>query len=209
LPEKGFSQISEFLRDLEGNSGERLELVAQGPYVQRNGDEAGERMTENDVEKDPEMMTIIAFSGDLDKLWPTMILASTAAANGMNVTIFFTFWGLFPLVRDDVRITGNDAKTKLLSAMNPPGMKKAHLSKLKMGGMGRWMMRKVAKKNNLMPPEDLFAICQDMGVSMWPCQMTMDLMGIEPEQMVDGLGEPAGAATALARMSKSEISLFI
>ena len=54
----------------------------------------------------PESMTIIAFSGDLDKLWPTMILSSTGAATGMDVTVFYTFWGLFPLVRDDVRITG-------------------------------------------------------------------------------------------------------
>lgn len=155
-----------------------------------------------------EMMTIIAFSGDLDKLWPTTILASTAAANGMDVTIFFTFWGLFPLVRDGGKI-GHDAMTKMMGGMNPPGFKKAKLSKMNMGGMGRWMMRKVAAKNNLLPPEDLFQMSMDMGVNMWPCQMTMDLLGIRPDQMLPGLGEPAGAATALARMSKSEISLFI
>lgn len=157
----------------------------------------------------PESMTIIAFSGDLDKLWPTMILSSTGAATGMDVTVFFTFWGLFPLVKDDVRITGHDSLTKMLAVMNPPGFKKANLSKLSFGGAGRWMMRKVAKKGNLMPPEDLFAICQDMGVNLWPCQMTMDLLGIEPEQMRPGLGAPVGAATALQKMSKSSISLFI
>lgn len=157
----------------------------------------------------PDSMTIIAFSGDLDKLWPTMILSSTGAATGMDVTVFFTFWGLFPLVKDDVRITGYDAMTKMLAGMNAPGFKKAKLSKLSMGGMGSWMMRKVAKKNKLMPPEELFAICQDMGVKMWPCQMTMDLLGIKPEQMLPGLGEPVGAASALARMSKSQINLFI
>ena len=166
-------------------------------------------MAEKDSDKNPESMTIIAFSGDLDKLWPTVILSSTAAANGMDVTVFFTFWGLFPLVKDDVRITGHDAMTKMLAGMNAPGMKKAKLSKMEMGGMGHWMMRKVAKKNNLLPPEDLFVMCQDMGVNMWPRQMTMDLLGIKPEQMIDGLGEPAGAATALARMSKSQINLFI
>lgn len=154
-------------------------------------------------------MTIIAFSGDLDKLWPTMILSSTGAATGMDVTVFFTFWGLFPLVKDDVRITGYDSMTKMLAGMNAPGFKKAKLSKLNMGGMGSWMMRKVAGKNKLMPPEELFAICQDMGVKMWPCQMTMDLLGIESEQMRPGLGEPVGAATALAQMSKSKINLFI
>ena len=166
-------------------------------------------MTETPMNTEPESMTIIAFSGDLDKLWPTMILSSTAAANGMDVTVFYTFWGLFPLVKDDVRITGYDAMTKMLAGMNAPGMKKAKLSKLNMGGMGSWMMRKVAKKNNLMPPEDLFAIAKDMGVNMWPCQMTMDLLGIEADQMVDGLGDPVGAATALKKMSNSNISLFI
>lgn len=166
-------------------------------------------MNDSHVNTEPESMTIIAFSGDLDKLWPTTILSSTAAANGMDVTVFFTFWGLFPLVKDDVRITGHDAMTKMLAGMNAPGMKKAKLSKLNMGGMGSWMMRKVAKKNNLMPPEDLFSIAQDMGVHMWPCQMTMDLLGIEKDQMVPGLGEPVGAATALKKMANSNISLFI
>jgi peroxiredoxin family protein len=154
-------------------------------------------------------MTIIAFSGDLDKLWPTMILSSTGAASGMDVTVFFTFWGLFPLVRDDVRITGFDPMTKMLAGMNAPGFKRAKLSKLNMGGMGSWMMRKVAGKNKVLPPEQLFEMAQDMGVKMWPCQMTMDLLGIRPEQMRSGLGEPVGAATALARMSKSQINLFI
>lgn len=166
-------------------------------------------MSEDSAAKDPESMTIIAFSGDLDKLWPTMILSSTAAASGMEVTVFYTFWGLFPLVKKDVRMTGHDAMTKMLAGMNAPAMQRAKLSKMNMGGMGSWMMRKVAKKNNLMPPEDLFEICQDMGVQMWPCQMTMDLLGIEPDQMIDGLGEPAGAATALAKMSRSQINLFI
>lgn len=157
----------------------------------------------------PDSMTIIAFSGDLDKLWPTMILSSTGAATGMDVTVFFTFWGLFPLVKEDVRITGYDSMTKALAGMNAPGMKKAKLSKLNMGGSGAWMMRKVAEKNNLMPPEDLLEICIDMGVKLWPCQMTMDLLGIKPDQMIDGLGEPVGAATALQSMSKSKINLFI
>jgi peroxiredoxin family protein len=159
--------------------------------------------------KTPEQMTIIAFSGDLDKLWPTMILSSTAAANGMDVAVFYTFWGLFPLVKPDVRITGKDSMTKMLAGMNAPSFQGAKLSKLNMGGMGKWMMRKVAKKNNLQAPEELFAVAQDMGVQMWPCLMTMDLLGIQRDQMLDGLGEPVGAATALARMSKSSINLFI
>lgn len=165
-------------------------------------------MSDGMPEKNSDWMTIIAFSGDLDKLWPTTILASTAAANGMDVTVFATFWGLFPLVKDGEKI-GHDQMTKMMAGMNPPGFSKAKLSKMNMGGMGASMMRKVAAKNNLMPPEDLFEMCLDMGVNVWPCQMTMDLLGIRYDQMLPGLGEPAGAATALARMSKSEISLFI
>jgi peroxiredoxin family protein len=71
------------------------------------------------------------------------------------------------------------------------------------------MMRKVADKNRLLPPEELFDMCKELGVNLWPCQMTMDLLGIKPEQMVEGLGEPVGAATALQKMSKSNINLFI
>ena len=157
----------------------------------------------------PDKMTIIAFSGDLDKLWPTMILSSTGAAYGMDVTVFFTFWGLFPLVDEDVRFTGDNAMTKMLGGMNPPGFSRAKLSKLNMGGAGKWMMRRLAGQHKVAPPEELFAICQEMGVKLWPCQMTMDLLGIRPDQLRPGLGEPAGAATALSSMSKSKIQLFI
>ncbi len=165
-------------------------------------------MTEGSAGSDEEKMTIIAFSGDLDKLWPVTILASTAAANGMDVTVFATFWGLFPLVKDGEKI-GHDSMTKMMSGMNAPGFTKAKLSKMNMGGAGSSMMRKVAAKSNLLPPEDLFEMCLDMGVNVWPCQMTMDLLGIRADQMRPGLGQPAGAATALARMAKSEINLFI
>ena len=149
-------------------------------------------MTDGSTESKDEMMTIIAFSGDLDKLWPTTILASTAAANGMDVTVFATFWGLFPLVKDGEKI-GHDSMTKMLSGMNPPGFTKSKLSKMNMGGMGRSMMRKVAAKNNLMPPEELFEMCLDMGVKVWPCQMTMDLLGIRYDQMLPGLHAPRAA----------------
>lgn len=160
-------------------------------------------------DESPDKMTIIAFSGDLDKLWPTMILSSTAAAYEMDVTVFFTFWGLFPLVRDDVRITGNHPMTKMLAGVNGPGFSRAKLSKLNMGGAGQRMMRYLAKKHQVPPPEELFDLCTEMGVKLWPCQMTMDLMGIRPDQLRPGLGAPAGAATALSEMAKSEIQLFI
>ena len=159
--------------------------------------------------RDPNMFTLIAWGGDLDRLWPTTILATTAAASGMDVAVFFTFWGLFPLVRENKRITGTNWMTKMLSAMNRGSAEHAGLSKMNMGGMGPMMMRKLADKNGVAPPEELLEMAADLDVKLWPCQMTMDLMGLKREDMIDGLDEPAGAATALARMQRSAISLFI
>ncbi len=157
----------------------------------------------------PQSMTIVAWSGDLDKIWPTLILGSTGAAYGMKTTIFFTFWGLFPLVRDDVRITGTNAMTKALAGMNRPGVSNMKLSKLNMGGAGAWMMKKLARDNKVASPKELLEMCQELGVNLWPCEMTMELMGLRGDQLIEGLGDPVGAATALSEMSRSQINLFI
>ena len=162
-----------------------------------------------DAEDVPESMTIVAWSGDLDKMWPTLILASTGAAYGMRTTIFFTFWGLFPLVRDDVRITGTNAMTKALAGMNRPGMSHMKISKLNMGGAGAWMMKKLARDQKVAHPKELVEMCTELGVKLWPCEMSMELLGLRQEHLIDGVGTPVGAATALSEMSKSQINLFI
>jgi peroxiredoxin family protein len=159
--------------------------------------------------RDPNLVTLVAWGGDLDRIWPTTILATTAAAGGMDVAVFFTFWGLFSLVREDKRITGTNWMTKALSMMNHPSAAHAGLSKLNMGGSGPMMMRKLAKNNGVAAPEELLEMATDLDVKLWPCQMTMDLMGLKREDLIEGLDEPAGAATALARMQRSAISLFI
>ncbi len=161
------------------------------------------------ADETPESMTIVAWSGDLDKMWPTLILGSTGAAYGMQTTIFFTFWGLFPLVRDDVRITGTNAMTKALAGMNRPGMSHMKLSKLHMGGAGAWMMKKLAKQQKVASPTELVGMCTELGVNLWPCEMTMELMGLRQDQLIEGVGTPVGAATALSAMGKSNINLFI
>ena len=89
----------------------------------------------------------------------------------MNVTNFFTFWGLFPLVRDDVRITGADAMTKALAGMNRPGIGHMKLSKLNTAGLGPWMMRKLATDQLVAQPHDLIEMCLELGVKLWPCEM--------------------------------------
>ena len=158
---------------------------------------------------EPPGMTIVAWSGDLDRIWPTLILGSAGAASGMRTTIFFTFWGLFPLVRDEVRLTGTDAMTRALASLNRPGLGRARLSKLELGGVGSRIMRRLARQKKIADPAELLEMCLQLGVELWPCEMTMDLMGVRHDQLVKGVGAPVGAATAVAEMSRSQVNLFI
>jgi peroxiredoxin family protein len=153
-------------------------------------------------------LVIFAWSGDLDRVWPTLILANTAAALGRPVTVFFTFWGLFPLVKNDRGITGKSWMQKMLAAMNRGGTEHLKLSKMNFLGMGPAMMKTLAKQYNIASPQELLETARDMGVKLVPCQMTMDLMGLTRDDLVDGIEEPAGAASALA-IADGATTLFI
>ena len=156
----------------------------------------------------PEKLVIFAWSGELDKIWPTLILATTGAALGKETTIFFTFWGLFPLVRDGVRITGDNWMQKMLSTMHPGGIDHLRLSQMHFAGAGRSMMMHLAEGHNVASPRGLLEMARDLGVRLIPCQMTMDMMGLHVEDLIDGLEPPAGAATAL-EAAQGAITLFI
>ena len=125
-----------------------------------------------------------------------MILASTGAAMGAKVRVFLTFWGLQTFVKDGKRITGDNWMQKMMSFMPRPGISHRKLSKMNFLGMGPWMMRKLAKQYNVASPKELLEIAQAMGVEFMPCQMTMDMFGLKKEDLIDGLGEPVGAATS-------------
>ena len=159
--------------------------------------------------KQENKLTIIAWGGDLDRIWPTTILATTAAASGMDSSVFFTFWGLFAIVKPGVRITGENWMQKMMSAMNPGSAQKAKLSHYNFVGAGPAMFKKLAEDHRVAPPEELLATAQELGVRLIPCQMTMDLMGLRREDLLDGLEEPIGAATAIAEMRSAAVSLFI
>jgi peroxiredoxin family protein len=150
-------------------------------------------------------MVLIAASGDLDKAWPVMILATTGAAYGMDVTVFFTFWGLHILRKPGLGITGEDWRQKMLSAFSQ-GPK---LSKLHFGGMGPKMMKDLGDDKGVASVQELLELAHGMGVKLWPCQMTMDLMGLEPDHLIEGLDDPAGAGSAISLMKDASISLFI
>src|SRR5688500_2226458 len=107
-------------------------------------------------------MTIVAWSGDLDKAWPTLILATTAAASGMDVAVFFTFCGLRILQKDTKRITGRNWKPRMLSLFNRGGADHLGLSKLNMGAMGPVMMRQPAKEYKIAEPKEPLQMAQDL-----------------------------------------------
>jgi peroxiredoxin family protein len=170
--------------------------------------EALEAASQGEVKK-KNKLTIIAWGGDLDRIWPTTILATTAAASGMESSVFFTFWGLFAIVKPGVRITGDNWMQKMMSAMNPGSAQKAKLSQYNFAGAGPAMFKKLARDRQVARPEELIATAQELGVRLIPCQMTMDLLGLKPSDLLDGLEEPIGAATALAEMRDAAVSLFI
>ena len=154
-------------------------------------------------------LTIIAWGGDLDRIWPTTILATTAAASGMEASVFFTFWGLFAIVKADVRVTGTNWMQKMMSVMNPGSAQKAKLSRYQFAGAGPAMFKKLARDHQVDRPDTLIETARDLGVRLIPCQMTMDLLGLRAEDLLDGLEEPIGAATAIAEMREAAVSLFI
>jgi len=154
-------------------------------------------------------ITIVAWDGNVDRVWPTLILATTAAASGMEVSVFFTFWGLFALAKPEKKHTGKEWMTKALSFLNPASLRRAKLSRYNYAGMGPWMLGRVAKDYKTPHPTELLEMARDMGVRLIPCQMTMDLMGVKKEDLIDTGEEPIGAATALLEMKESAIQLFI
>ena len=164
---------------------------------------------EAEGETKPRDLLIIDYSGDLEKVWATMILASTGAAMGVKTRVFVTFWGLPAFVKDSKRITGDNWMQKMMSAMQRPGISHRKLSTMNFLGMGPWMMGKLAKQYNVASPKELLEIAQAMGVEFMPCQMTMDMFGLKREDFIEGMGEPVGAATVIGFLSEGSASLFI
>jgi peroxiredoxin family protein len=157
----------------------------------------------------PKDFLIIDYSGDLEKVWATMILASTSAAMGVKTRVFVTFWGLQVFVKDSRRITGENWMQKMLSAMQRPGISHRKLSKMNFLGMGPWMMGRLAKQNGVASPKELLEVAQELGVEFIPCQMTMDMFGLKPEDMIEGMAEPVGAASVIGLLTDNSVPLFI
>lgn len=151
---------------------------------------------------------IIVFSGELDKAIAAFIIANGAASMGRKVTLFFTFWGLNILRKSEQVKVKKGFIEKMFGLMMPRGSRKLGLSSLNMGGMGARMIRGVMKAKNVSSLEELLQIALQNGVKLVACQMTMEIMGIKAEELIDGV-ELGGVATMLGAAEQSDMSLFI
>lgn len=152
--------------------------------------------------------TIIMFSGDLDKAMASLIIANGAAAMGDDVTIFFTFWGLNVLRKAQKIKVKKDFMEKMFGFMMPRGAEKLELSKMNFGGAGTAMMKSIMRKKNVNSLPQLLENAQVMGVKLIACTMSMDVMGIKQEELIDGV-ELAGVATYLGEADSANVNLFI
>lgn len=152
--------------------------------------------------------TFVVFSGDLDKAIASFIMANGAAAMGRPVTMFFTFWGVSILRRPEKVRVKKSLIGKMFGFMMPRGSKKLGLSRMNFGGIGAKMIRAVMKQNGVSSLEELIESARQKGVKFVACQMSMELMGITPEELIDGV-ELGGVATMLGSTEKSDLTYFI
>lgn len=152
--------------------------------------------------------TFIVFDDDLDKLIASFVLANGALAAGKKVTMFFTFWGLNALKKHSKVRVKKDLISKMFGVMLPKGTSELKLSKMNMFGIGPKMIRWIMRKKNIASLEELMKAAMEKGVKIVACQMSMDVMGIKKEELIDGI-EVGGVATYMSAASESNINLFI
>jgi peroxiredoxin family protein len=157
-----------------------------------------------------DQLSMVVFSGDLDKILAAMIISTGAAAYDMKVKLFFTFWATAALRDPKKSVSGKNMISKMFGMMLPKGMGKIKLSKMHMMGMGTGMMKGLMKKKNVASLEQMFKTAGELGVQINICEMSMDLMGFKREEMIDYPNlNVCGVATFLADASESKVQLFI
>jgi peroxiredoxin family protein len=154
-------------------------------------------------------VTIIVFSGEMDKAIAAFNIAIGAASAGMNVTMFFTFWGLNVIKKNEGSLKSSGIMRKMLNFMNRGGSKRLPLSRFHMFGAGKWMMKKLMNNVNFPQVEELMNLAKELGVKFVACTTSMGMMGISNDAFIDGVDSFAGVATYLADAKESRINLFI
>jgi peroxiredoxin family protein len=157
-----------------------------------------------------DQISIIVFSGDLDKALAAMIIATGARAMDTEVKMFFTFWGTAMLRDKKKSVGGKDFMSKMFGMMLPKGATKLTLSKMNMGGMGTSMMKGLMKKKRVASLEEMLKTAGELGVQINICEMSMDLMGFKREEMIDyPYLQYVGVGSYLADAEESRVQLFI
>lgn len=165
----------------------------------------------NKIEKGTkDQLSMVVFSGDLDKILAAMIIATGATAMDMKAKLFFTFWATAALRDPKKSVTGKNFMSKMFGIMLPKGKNKIKLSKMNMCGMGTAMIKGIMKKHKVASLDEMFATAGELGVEINICEMSMNLMGFKKEEMIDYPHmNVCGVATFLADASESKVQLFI
>lgn len=140
-----------------------------------------------------EKCSLVICSGDMDKVMAGFIIATTAASMGRETAMFFTFWGLKAIQKGNP--TGSNFFERMLSVMNRGGIDRIGPSRLNFGGIGRWLFKKMMKDKGVMPLAELRQVALDLDVKLLACEMSMDVMGIKREDLIDEVADIVGAAT--------------
>lgn len=160
-------------------------------------------------ESKPDKVTIVLLSGEMDKAMAAFIIATGAAAMSMQVTMFFTFWGLNVIRKPGSSSAAKDFLRKAFGVLNKGGAETLPLSKFNFGGMGTAMMKKVMKDNRMPRVPELIQTALDLDVKLIACTTTLGLLGISKETLIDGVDELAGVSTYLAEAKDGTVNLFI
>jgi peroxiredoxin family protein len=152
-------------------------------------------------------MAMAVLSGDLDKLFGAFIIATSAAASDMDVSMFFTFWGL-RAIKKNVR-TGKGFMGKMMGIMEGGDITKANPSKYSMGGMGRWMFGKMMGAKNVATLGEMRQMALDLGVKMYGCQMSMDVMEIPKDSLIDEVEDCVGGGFFVELAVEADAQFFI
>ena len=156
-----------------------------------------------------EKLSLIVFSGSLDRLIAAFVLATGAAAMGMQVSMFFTFWGTAALRRDNVHVK-KTLLERMFGWMLPKGVKKLPLSQMNMAGGGPMMIRYIMKKNGVASVEEMIELSKEMGVELNVCTMSMDLLGMKADELIDYPGRTfCGVAKFLETAAPGKITMFL
>ncbi len=166
-----------------------------------------ERIRALEARMPQDKVSIVVFSDDMDKVLAGFVIANGALAMGMEVSMYFTFWGL-TAIKKTTNLKGKALKQRMLALMTPGKSEEMGTSKLNMLGMGPRMMRSIMKEKNVASLEELRGLAQEMGTRMIGCTMAMDVMGVEEAEFVEGI-ELGGVATFMEEAIKSRMTIFL